>query len=98
MRRFRRCLRGLPPLSILTAPEGAVQYCRRLRRLRRLQTLSILTAPEGAVQLAMAVSHTRNTISFNPHRPRRSGAIRLLAVVDQRGGLSILTAPEGAVQ
>ena len=37
--------------------------------------------------------------SFNPHRPRRSGAIQRLGFLFELAqDLSILTAPEGAVQ
>ena len=37
-------------------------------------------------------------ISFNPHRPRRSGAMSSSDAETTTADLSILTAPEGAVQ
>mgnify|MGYP006272998083 CR=1 FL=1 len=135
-------------LSILTAPEGAVQF-KAGRKLEVVgANLSILTAPEGAVQSAghrpfYTMSNTfqsspppkercncavrkasgwlvgfqsspppkerRNLLDFggvladvcpfNPHRPRRSGAISGVGMITEVvEGLSILTAPEGAVQ
>ena len=87
-------------LSILTAPEGAVQYARRHQGPRSPCRLSILTAPEGAVQSPSSLTARvasfyfqsspppkercnrcrimlvpREREAFNPHRPRRSGAI-----------------------
>ena len=132
-------------LSILTAPEGAVQY-EGVRPDDELQILSILTAPEGAVQygalvvqlqgdffqsspppkercnlspavldvvqqlfqsspppkercnlLAHGAGHA-DVLPFNPHRPRRSGAMQGRPGRTAAAPLSILTAPEGAVQ
>ena len=85
-------------LSILTAPEGAVQCrltiwaatvtafqsspppkerCNMQRKLREKtrERLSILTAPEGAVQFFSTHAFVSHIDPFNPHRPRRSGAI-----------------------
>ena len=110
-------------LSILTAPEGAVQWRNIVLVFNCQIWLSILTAPEGAVQflrlyeggrcvifqsspppkercnLLAVVSKNPALPAFNPHRPRRSGA--MLDGAPRRGAdrdLSILTAPEGAVQ
>ena len=111
-------------LSILTAPEGAVQFGLPLsawlcpvvfqsspppkERCNILPAgvgaaagiLSILTAPEGAVQCAGKPSGTapRRRDPFNPHRPRRSGAMQAQLADALDISLSILTAPEGAVQ
>ena len=67
---------------------------------RRRRELSILTAPEGAVQSSSTRDRRARTHqSFNPHRPRRDGAMVLLVTLHLLVALlSILTAPEGAVQ
>ena len=89
---------GPASLSILTAPEGAVQCASGGRRYIYRCPLSILTAPEGAVQSEIVDAVSFNPVPFNPHRPRRSGAIQTACARRQTSPLSILTAPEGAVQ
>ena len=88
-----------PSLSILTAPEGAVQSGGMPIQWYASRMLSILTAPEGAVQLADSIRAAGIDVfqSSPPPKERCNEGANANFVVVARC-LSILTAPEGAVQ
>ena len=74
MRHVLKAEPALEGLSILTAPEGAVQYTPRRKHLLRL-TFQSSPPPKERCNFAPSGMPSLMSSAFNPHRPRRSGAI-----------------------
>ena len=87
-------------LSILTAPEGAVQSADLATQMTFGKHLSILTAPEGAVQYPADPAYPRTLAHFQSSPPPKERCNQPVGVPERVDpvDLSILTAPEGAVQ
>ena len=82
-------------VSILTAPEGTVLFLRVDHGTTHPEFQSS-PPPKGRCYRRDHDGHSRRR-SFNPHRPRRDGAISLIGSSSSSGSVSILTAPEGTV-
>ena len=83
-------------VSILTGPEGPVQY-ETGRETKIKVMFQSSPAPKGRCNAGSRNACSAPT-SFNPHRPRRAGAIRDAVPAKATVTVSILTGPEGPVQ